>query len=251
MGGQRFMPDRDFFYVRPQDVGGERLFLRADEAHHLSRVHRKAVGETFFAVNGEGLTFECLVEELGRDGLTAQIVKTHRRWGEPQFRLTLAVALTKKRGFEWVVEKGTEVGVASFLPVVSARSVVRPGEHKVGRWERIALAAMKQCGRSCLPSVASVRSIDEFFGDRGDYDVKLVAHEKQSGRDLDEALRDVRTPRSGLLLVGPEGGFTEDEVNRAERSGFFSLGLGPRRLRTETAALVGAALILNAMGEFS
>lgn len=252
----RNMPHEDYFYVRPEDVQGDTLILRKDEMHHLVRVRRKKIGSPFLAIDGQGILYQCLVEQLHTQAVHARILKRRRRVGEPNFQLTLAFALTKGRKFDWVVEKGTEIGISKFIPIVTERTVVPEDSVKSRRWQRIALAAMKQCGRSYLPEVQASQPIGAIWQNSGDYALKLLAHEKSSAalsQIIEQFLenRHLRNRKSGILLIGPEGGFTETEVQAGLEVGFRKLGLGPRRLRSETAALLGTALILEKLGEYN
>lgn len=245
------MDSTELFYVPPQQVQPEVLTVQGDEFHHLSHVLRKRTGDGFSATDGRGNVFDCLIDQIQKDSLTARIIKKKRFVGEPVLKLTLALALLKKGRFEWVVEKATEVGVSAFIPLQTERTVLRGSAANTRRCERIALAAMKQSNRSLLPSIASVQTFETVCRQSGGYSLKLLAHEKTSDVDLDRVMahQDRQYAKSAILCIGPEGGFTEDEVTFAKESGFAVFGLGPRRMRSETAAIVAAALILNRMGE--
>ncbi|MFQ5863987.1 MAG: RsmE family RNA methyltransferase [bacterium] len=251
------MAQKDFFYVRPEDVVKDSLTLQKDEFHHLIHVHRKKTGDSFLAIDGIGTLYDCQIEELEKDSLKARILKKRRNVGEPVFQLTLALALLKKARFDWVVEKGTEIGISKFIPVLSNQIVVSEYACKPERWQRIALAAMKQCGRSCLPTIETPKPIETICENCFDYGLKLIAHEKYSGHNLNDIFKSLAQKshlefiKSGILLLGPEGGFTDEEVEMALRYGFSAFTLGSRRLRSETAALVGSALILDRMDELS
>ncbi|MFQ5823610.1 MAG: RsmE family RNA methyltransferase [bacterium] len=249
------MNHRDFFYVRPQDVAEDFLTLQKEEVYHLIRVQRKKIGEGFLAVDGIGTVYDCQIEDLKKDFLKARILKKRRNVGEPVFQLTLALCILKKGRFEWVIEKGTEIGISKFIPVHSNRTIVSENYSKLKRWERIALAAMKQCGRSCLPTIESPKPVDTVCENCLDYGLKLIAHEKKSGQNLDNIFKSLDENTNldyiklGVLLIGPEGGFTDEEVKMATEFGFSAFTLGPRRMRSETAALIGSALILDRIGE--
>lgn len=248
------MPHQEFFYVRPQDVGEEFLFLQKEEIHYLVHVHRKKVGDRFLAVDGQGTAYECLLYEMRKDFLRAKIVKKHRRLGEPVCQLSLGFALPKKERFGWVIEKGTELGISKFIPILTKRSVVNEKSAKPDRWARIALAAMKQCGRSFLPSIEPIEYFEVLCENSSSYGLKLIAHEKTSSQNLTTIFNNLShlgIIESGILLIGPEGGFTNEEVEKALDLGFHAFRLGPRRLRAETAAIVAAALVLDKMGELN
>lgn len=249
------MIENDIFYVRPRDVGNDSLTLSKDEAHHLLHVHRKKRNDLFAAVDGKGTTFDCQIDSVEKDKIHAQILKRRRFVGEPVFKLTLALAIPKKARFEWVIEKGTEIGVSSFIPLITNRTIATEKSVKLIRWKKIALVAMKQCKRSILPTIETPVRFESFVETPSNYDLKLLAHENELDRDLNKSIESfgknskLQKFRSGILCIGPEGGFTSEEVKLAQQNGFSSFVMGPRRLRSETAALVSTSLILNKMGE--
>jgi 16S rRNA (uracil1498-N3)-methyltransferase len=244
------MEAKELFYVNPEDVNPGHLQLRGDEFHHLIHVFRKGVGAKFSATDGAGSFFDCEIDSVETQSLSARIIKKRRFVGEPLFKLTLALAILKKGRFEWVVEKATEVGVSSFVPVLTERTILPGNSIDRQRCSRIALSAMKQSWRSILPTVSEPQKFETLCENAGDYDLKVLAHEKTTERSVDliQAAPDHRL-KSGVLCIGPEGGFTDREIDLARESGFTLFGMGPRRLRAETAALVGAALVLDRLGE--
>lgn len=225
------------------------MILQKIERHHIINVHRKRVGDVLYAVDGQGTVYECTIAEILSNKVRASIHKKYRGLNEPTFKLTLAVGLTKRTAYEWVIEKGTELGVSSFVPVITQRSLMQERGHKIERWRRIALAAMKQCGRSRIPDIKSPTPFQVVLH-TSDSDLKWLAHES-ANTNWGSLSQKVDNASSGTLLIGPEGGFTDEEVREAKVSGFSAFGMGPRRLRTETAAMIGAALILNKMGELN
>jgi len=247
----------EFCYVRPEDVVGDALTLQKDEVHHITRVLRKSRHDLICAVDGRGNAYECEIESLERSSLRARILKRRRLQGEPVFHLTLAVAIPKKDRFEWILEKGTELGVMRFIPVLTERTVANEKTVKPQRCHRILLSAMKQCRRSVLPMLDSPLRFPEVCQMSTRFDLKLLAHEKEPELKLNEVIEAQTRDRSpehskdGILLIGPEGGFTDPEVAEARDAGFGIFGMGTRRLRTETAALTGTALIMDHVGELS
>ena len=232
------------FLVAPADVQGSTLVLRGEEARHLARVRRHREGEVVEVVDGEGGWYQVRIETLGREEVRGQILDRQQGRGESPVRLTLAAALVKGQRFDFLVEKATELGVAALVPMLTERGVVRPGsEHKPARWEHLARAALKQCGRSCLPLIAAPASLDE-----------VVARGVAQGQGVLLAIPagggDLRTCLSGpsagslTLLIGPEGGFSPGEVEQARGQGAAVFSWGQRVLRSETAGMVLAALVL-------
>ncbi|TDI89264.1 MAG: 16S rRNA (uracil(1498)-N(3))-methyltransferase [Caldithrix sp.] len=250
---KELMVERELFYVLPEDVFDDTLRLQRQEVHHLVKVHRKKKGDFFIAVDGRGTGYDCEIESLDKNNLTAKILKKYRFYGESLFKLTLALAISKKSRFEWVIEKATEVGVTGIIPLLTKRTARNEQNLQAQRCERIALAAMKQSCRSFLPTITPVKNFASLCENSSNFDIKLIAHEKETGNNLNDIFQlkenVLQRIKSGIVCIGPEGGFTNEEIELANSSGFTTFGLGPRRLRTETAALVSASLILNRMGE--
>jgi len=247
------MVERELFYVSPEDVFQDTLRLQRQEVHHLVNVRRKKKGDFFIAVDGRGTGYDCEIESIDKNTLTAKILKKHRFYGEPLFKLTLALAIHKKSRFEWVIEKATEVGVTGLIPILTKRTARNEQTLKPQRCERIALAAMKQSCRSFLPTITPAKNFESLCEDSSNFHIKLIAHEKETGKNLNDILqleeKVLKRIKSGIVCIGPEGGFTNDEIDLANSYGFSTFGLGPRRLRTETAALVAASLVLDRVGE--
>ncbi|MFQ5649600.1 MAG: RsmE family RNA methyltransferase [bacterium] len=242
---------KELFYVEPERIARGRLHLNRAESHHLSHVLRRGPGDRFAAADGQGAVYECEVVTIDKGTVVASICGTIARLGEPEFLLTLAVAIPRREKLEWVVEKGTEVGVSCFVPLTTERTVAVAKSVKEARCQKIALAAMKQSRRSILPPVRKPQPFPAFLSCVSE-EIRLIAHEEVTGATVRRVLKPARsqTPaKTGVLCVGPEGGFTGEEIALARACGFIPIGLGPRRLRTETAAIIGAGLILELMGE--
>lgn len=251
------MTNEEIFYVAPEDVFAEEIILRKEELHHIKNVFRQKRGDHFLAVDGKGTAYDCEIDSFAKNELRAKIIKKRRNLGEPLFKLTLAVAVIKRPRFEWLMEKGTEIGICSFIPLLTERTVMTKDSLKLGRCRKIVLSAVKQCRRSILPTIAEPTSIGSVLENSSGFEIKLLAHEKESHRNLQNLHSesvdgpDFTNRKSGILCIGPEGGFTENEIQSAKSNGFSVVNLGPRRLRTETAAVVSASLILEKMGELN
>lgn len=231
------------FYVRPEDVGDGRLVLREDEVRHM-RVLRLRPGDRIEAVDGRGRWFSAEVEDIGDALATARKVSEMAWVGEPEVRVSLGVGLLKGERFDFLVEKSTELGVHRIFPLLTRRTVrIGVSPSKAERWRRIAKAAMKQCRRSWLPDVSVPLNLEEALREMGDMELKLVAWEEEERRTLEDVLPGGKVSSVGLL-VGPEGGFCEEEVEMAEDMGFVPFSLGPRRLRSETAGTLALGVLL-------
>lgn len=242
-----------FFFVAPEDVQSDTLILRDAECKHLIQVLRKNIGDVASATDGAGNVYDFCITQIQRHFVVGQIQKRRRRVGEPLFRLTLAQALIKASHFEWLIEKGTEIGVAQFQPITTEHTnfVITP--HKIQRWQTIARESLKQCGRSILPTISESRLFTELIDQSAAYPLRFLADNRPQALTFRLALERLNPqlkPQSGLILIGPEGGFTAPEVEFAAQHGFQRIVLGSRRLRSETAGLVAATILLEKMNEF-
>jgi 16S rRNA (uracil1498-N3)-methyltransferase len=234
----------DYFYVKLEDVTSHGLTLRGDESKHLVRVLRKNIGDRIFATDGNEMMYEAVIVDIGKTETHCTIAAMHRKYNEPSVDVTLAVSLLKNPArFEYVVEKTTELGVRTILPISCEHTISRNEKHE--RLEKIALSAMKQCGRSWLPRIQPLQSFRVFIENSTHYQLKFIFHEKaESSHTIASELKLHEDIHSVLIVVGPEGGFTEDETDYANHAGFKSISLGTRRLRTETAAVVAVSHVL-------
>lgn len=234
------------FYVPPSSIRGERVVLPADEARHAVRVLRKRPGDEIIVVDGEGGWYRVRLDRAGDEKAMGIVLETRRGVGEPPYHLTIGLGLLKRRSrFETFVEKAVELGVSAMVPLRTARTEKQG--LKAERTMNIVTAAMKQCGRSRLPSLAAPTPLPDML-EAGDYDVAFVAHEQVvEGGSIHEALTAAQGTERVLVLVGPEGGFTDDEVAQAAAAGSRPVSLGPRRLRAETAGIAAAVAVQEAL----
>ncbi|MCX6137365.1 MAG: RsmE family RNA methyltransferase [Ignavibacteriales bacterium] len=228
---------REFFYTDAIQIAGASLTLSGDESKHITRVLRKGPGERIWVTDGADNAYECVIRATDNHLVACEILSRHHHMNESLLDVTLAVGVVKNPSrMDWMVEKCTELGIRKFIPIRSERSVHYTA--KTQRWSALAMAAMKQSMRCWLPPVESVTEFATLLSGPLPYDLKLILHET-----IDPSLHLYRVAglhpdaRKVLLLVGPEGGFSDEEVALAEKSGFHTASLGTRRLRTETAAV--------------
>lgn len=247
------MSHYESFFVNPEDVRGDFLVIRGDEFRHLSKVLRKRVGDVLVAIDGRGNSYEFGVIQVGKDTVSGEIQKVLRRKNEPLTKLILGQALIKNPRFDWLLEKGTEIGVSAFLPVITEFSMMDPDKNRLVRWRRLLMAAIKQSGRSILPEITEPVPFEEMLQKLKDVPVKILP-EMEGRRSIRSVINQfIQTnrlpPREVALLIGPEGGFSPAEIQAAASAGFALVNLGPRRLRAETAAFVAGCQILTELDE--
>ena len=229
------MSERFFITTQPT---GDRAVLEGDEARHLTRVLRAKVGDTVSLFDGRGREWPARVAAIGRDRVeldTAEPAIDPQPAGIP---VTLAVALPKGDRQKWMVEKLTELGAARLIPLETTRGVAEATASAQARLERVVIEACKQCGRNTLMEISAGRPLDRLLAEVPAGACVVIAH--PGGTPLDVAAMPT-TATEIIALVGPEGGFTDEELGVADRAGVIRISLGPHILRVETAAIALAA----------
>jgi len=255
------------FFVSESDFQSEHVVLGKRQAHQIRNVLRMNKGDRIIVLDNTGYEYEVVLTEIKKDRVLGQIEQKRPAAGEPQVRLTLYQSLLSRDKFELVLQKCTEVGVTRFVPVITQRSLVRDIDtvtpNKLARWQRIITEAAEQSHRGRIPELAEPLNFADSLSGLAEFDLRLIASpnagwqpqaspeqsrktELGDGRTeqvtLCSALR--KAPKSVALLIGPEGGFTDQEFKLVCDAGATPVSLGPRILRTETAAVITAALIL-------
>ncbi|MEM8546157.1 MAG: 16S rRNA (uracil(1498)-N(3))-methyltransferase, partial [Cyanobacteria bacterium P01_H01_bin.119] len=228
-----------------QSVGTD-LALTSAQHHYLCRVLRLRPGDRFWVSNGAGQQWQA---QLGPKPATAQILPNDLPNQGPDQAIkaiappiTLMAALPKGNGFDQVVRQATEIGVGQMMPVISDRTLLRPSEQKLSRWRRIAAEAAEQSERLIVPEIAEPLTFGEALAQRPKDEAGLICAARADGRPLRHYLSQHDWERSLVLAVGPEGGWTQNEIKVAIAVGYQPVGLGRGILRAVTAPLVGLAL---------
>ncbi|UCE55128.1 MAG: 16S rRNA (uracil(1498)-N(3))-methyltransferase [Desulfobacterales bacterium] len=249
------MKHREYFYTEPKNISQGTLAIKGDELKHLSRVIRKKVRDIVEVVDGQGNLYTVVLTEISRQHAIGEIQKRTRYVGEPNFHLTLAQAIPRGNRFDLVVEKGTEIGVSTFIPLICEHSTVKASASRISRWKKIAIAAMKQSARSMLPEITSAQTIEEVIRKKGLLKLGLIADTGPGAKTLSNLAAEFKQKsfqlKFAIILIGPEGGFSSHEVKMALDNGFYRFTLGPRRLRSETAGIVASAILMDLIGEMS
>jgi len=223
----------DRYYVKSPLVPGP-VHLTGSEAYHLAAVCRARPGDAVCLFNGDGAEYPAIVQAAGKRAVTLEVTRRETPMRERHGRLVIAAPLPKADRADFLVEKLTELGVAEFVPLSTARSVVHPRATKLDRLRRAVIEASKQCGRNVLMQVHSLTPWKDFAARRDLPSQRFVAH--PGGVAMLPIQGEV------VFAVGPEGGFTDEEIALAIDAGLNCIGLGPRILRVETAAIALATL---------
>lgn len=227
--------------------------LAGAQYRHAARALRLRVGEQVGLFTALGQEWQGVVESIEPGELRVRIVEVLAPEPPPVFALTLGQAVGKGEKMDLVVQKGSELGVTALTPVITARTAVRLDESaqnaRLARWRRIAVAAAEQSGRRRPLVLNPFMTTERLAGEISRYDACLLAWEGGGGQCLREAIGGLRQPATLLALVGPEGGWEPAEVETLERAGAIAVGLGRRILRTETAAMALAAILMYELGD--
>jgi 16S rRNA (uracil1498-N3)-methyltransferase len=230
----------DRYYSHTPITGGTAV-LDGPEAHHLTHVMRAKSGTEVVLFDGTGVEFDAEIVRVGRSEVELTIRASQQVDRELPVEVTLAIPLPKGDRQRWLVEKAVELGIARIVPLQTTRSVAKTTPQVLKRLQRTVIEASKQCGRNRLLEIGPSQSWAELVAEGRDVPVRILAHPYVSG--------DCGTPkpvRSGevTLAVGPEGGFTDEEVALAVEAGWQAVALGPRILRVETAAVLLTAMVV-------
>jgi 16S rRNA (uracil1498-N3)-methyltransferase len=239
--------------VAPERLGDDRAIISGKEYHHVLNVLRMKPGDELIVFDGQGREAVGVLELFQGETAVVRVLGDTGASTESALDLTLAPCLAKGKKTDLVVEKAVELGVDRIAVITSKRSVARLSSEaaltRVDRWRRIATAAAEQSGRTYIPVVERIRPFEEFCAGLGEDTLGLV-FTANAGPDPAGTLRQ-RYPDTTkvVAIVGPEGGFEPEEIRLAESYGFHAVGLGPRVLRTETAAIVAAAVCQHLWGD--
>ncbi|MFP7493586.1 16S rRNA (uracil(1498)-N(3))-methyltransferase [Terribacillus saccharophilus] len=233
------------YFVEAANWQGDQVTLDGQDAHHINRVMRMKQGDEIICVHPGGHAAKCRISELTAEHVVVIVSEQIDIDTEMPIAVTIAQGLPKGDKLEFIVQKGTELGATGFVPFQAARSVVKWDEKKKDkkrlRLEKIAKEAAEQSSRQTIPIVEDVHSFQMLLEGSGTYKHKLFAYEEAAKGLKAEPLRSVFQHISSsdnvLVVIGPEGGFSESEADQLQEAGFAPIRLGPRILRTETAAL--------------
>ena len=224
-------------YYTPQEyISGNSLTISGEEAKHIAKVLRKKTGEEIHVTDGEGNLYSCRIIKLNSDLIECEIIEKSSGANEPAINVTLYQSILKNPArFEFAIEKSVELGVNRIQPIITEH-VINKSADKTARWQSISLSAMKQSQRVVLPEVFHPVSFSEAIKNCSD-ELKLIADEKDSSQTIAIPPAPLKGGTFIAVFIGPEGGFTEDEVKLAVENGFKILTLGKRKFRSETAAI--------------
>jgi 16S rRNA (uracil1498-N3)-methyltransferase len=239
------------FYLPPPQCQGPTLTLTGAEAHHAIDVLRLKIGEVVFVLDGMGREFSCSVQAVERKAVTLAVSQTLSS-PAPSSRVTLVQAVPKGKLLETIIQKATELGAFRIIPLLSERVATRleneAANHKAEKWRRDAIEAIKQCGQRWLPQVEAPVTLPALLARRETFDLSFVGSLQSDARQPREYFQSLQNdakgrPSSVCLWIGPEGDFTDAELEAIRTAGARPISLGPLVLRCDTAALYTLSIV--------
>jgi 16S rRNA (uracil1498-N3)-methyltransferase len=241
------------FFLAKKNIQDNHGTITGEELTHMKRVLRLKPGDRVTLFDDAGWEHEATIRAFGDDYGEVAISKSYRAGRESPLELILALGLIKGEKMDFVIEKATELGVRAIAPFVSRYTVPKLDENKIARraerWQKIALSAAKQSGRTHIPEVFSLTGFEELLQQNWPDTLKLLFWETESQQTLRQIYETQRAMRSILIVIGPEGGFSDEEAKQAVHAGFKTVRLGQRILRAETAAVAALAIVQSWWGD--
>lgn len=240
-------------FVSKKNIHNDKGAIGGQGLNHLRKVLRLRPGDHVTLFDGEGWEHEGIIQSYTAHTGEIKILKSCQPGRESSLHVTLAQAVGKGDKMDWLVEKATELGVGAVVPFLSDRTVPKLDRAKVekrrARWQKIALSAAEQCGRTRIPEIFELRDFEQIVQDPWPGKLKILFWEQERFQNLSQVREEEPPPDSLLLLIGPEGGFSAEEASEATLRGFKAVSLGTRTLRTETAALAALSIVQFLWGD--
>ena len=240
------------FFANKSNFSNNLVVLEGSDVSHIRTVLRLTVGDKIEVLDGEGSLYLVRLSEFKKKLIKCEILSSEKNNVESPLKIYLGQSMVKGNGFDVILKKAVELGAYSISPLLTERTVTKSNsDKKIIRWKKIVEESSKQCGRSLIPKISNnIINLETFCQQASDSDFKLIFWEMENKKSLKD-INPETVPSSATLLIGPEGGFTQEEVETARSYGFHSLGLGPRIFRAETAPLVVLSLLQAKWGDIS
>ncbi|MEC7786147.1 MAG: 16S rRNA (uracil(1498)-N(3))-methyltransferase [Nitrospinota bacterium] len=238
------------FFLEKKNILNDTIVIQGSDATHIRNVLRLHAGEEIEVFVGQGLLYLVRLEEVRSRSVKGKIVSSEKVDTESPLKIHLGQSLIKGNKFDVVLRKSVELGVQTITPLMTDRTILKgDNDKKIPRWKKIVEESSKQCGISCIPQISeTVSKLDVYCRQATSSNLKLMFWEMEKEKGLKD-IKPINAPRSVHILIGPEGGFTLEEVETARSYGFQTLGLGPRIFRAETAPLVVLSLLQSRWGD--
>ncbi len=241
------------FFIDREKILSDRPTLTGPDVKHVRRVLRLKPGDEIFLFDGQGLEYRARISASTPKAITLSVLDRFSSISESTVKITIAQSVLKAGKMDRIVRQATELGIHALIPLMAERNAPGPEPErwaeKARRWEAIAREALKQCGRFQIPRLGPPASFKKVLGTSQDYHLKIIFHHAKPGLKSRLYPRDATDLRKVLALIGPEGGFTPEEVKLALECGFVRVSLGPRTLKADTAAVAACAILQYCFGD--
>jgi len=241
------------FHIRQQDITQETAVIQGQDVRHMSHVLRLTIGDHVELADGDGTCWEACIMSMDATTVELSLLSRTVSQGESPVSITVAQGMLKDKKMDMIIRHLTELGITQWVPFFAHRSIPRPDPKKlvarVDRWRRISREAMKQCKRSQLPLIEEPVTFEALLDLSKDHDKKIAFWEKGCIPFGNINTEPSSLPRKIIVLIGPEGGFLETEIEAAQAAGFSAFSLGSRILRAETASLTACSLVQHYFGD--
>jgi 16S rRNA (uracil1498-N3)-methyltransferase len=243
-----------YFYIEPEALRKKPVALKGSELGHLKKALRLKPGSRIGLVDGQGFEYVAVIRQFLTDRVELEITDKRRGTKESPVLISVAQALLKDKKMDRLLRHLCELGIAQWMPFMCDRSVPVPGKERLSarleRWQRIVQESVKQCQRARLPQINETKSFEDLLRAGSSYDLKIVFFENENtSLNALGPTAAQPSPKNILLILGPEGGFTDREIDMARAAGFLVAGLGPRILRAETATIAACTLVQFLFGD--
>ncbi len=239
------------FFVSNNLIKDDRVFIDGENVNHIINSLRCKIGEEIEISTGDGFDYLCKIEEISKDLVIAKIIDCFGNESEPNVKITLYQGLPKAEKMELIIQKCIELGIDEIVPINTDRTIVKLAgkeEKKLARWNKIAEAAAKQSRRGKVPKVRSVINFSQAIQQASQNNLNIIPYEKEEKNSIKNIIKGFDGESIGIF-IGPEGGFSEKEIEIAIKNNIKPITLGKRILRTETAGFITTAILLYELEE--
>ncbi|WP_018247798.1 16S rRNA (uracil(1498)-N(3))-methyltransferase [Orenia marismortui] len=241
------------FFVKPKDINDGIITITGKDVKHITRSLRLDISDKISVADGESNKYLTEIIDISEEFVRAKIINEFEVRVESNIEVTLVQGLPKSKKMDLITQKCTELGIREIIPVDTKRTVVnlkpKKAERRQQRWQKIAREAAKQSGRAIIPIMKDLMTFKDILSLASEYDLVLMPWEDEQSTKLKEVLTDNQEVNKIMIIIGPEGGFSKQEVELAKEEGIKPVTLGPRILRTETAGIATLSMILYELGD--
>lgn len=240
------------FFIEKNQINGENIYINGENANHILNVLRYKIGDKIEISACDGFDYICEINNIENLNITAKIIDCFGNDSEPKTLITLYQGIPKGEKMEFLIQKCVEIGIFEIIPVNTERTIVKLSgkeEKKLNRWNKISESAAKQSRRGIIPEIKNIISFKDAIEISKQNDINFIPYEKENQKSIKDFIKNFNGKKIGIF-IGPEGGFTENEIDLAIKNNIYPISLGKRILRTETAGMVTTAILLYEMEGF-